>query len=348
MNSKVEAQVLTNIPLAPLTTMGIGGAGRFFIRAVSEQDVVRAVEYASANQLALFILGGGSNLLISDSGFDGLVLQIALKGITVTRDATARTVVTAEAGEEWDSFVDLCTGQDLAGVECLSGIPGLVGGTPVQNVGAYGQEVSESIVDVRCYDRLTGKIVTLANADCGFTYRTSIFNSSHRDRYIVLGVRFALVTGGMPKIAYKDLAERFEGRIPTLAETREAVLEIRRSKSMVIEPGDPNSRSAGSFFKNPVITRERMAEIGSAYESVPHFAFGDRVKVPAAWLIENAGFHKGYRLGNAGISTKHTLALVNTGGAAAHEIIALKEAIQVAVSKKFDISLQPEPVLIGF
>jgi UDP-N-acetylmuramate dehydrogenase len=337
------AKLQENIPLAPLTTLDVGGSARYFVRAESEDEVVDAVEYARANRLELFVLGGGSNVLISDAGFDGLVLQVAIQGIT-PKDVT----LTAAAGEDWDTFVAYCVENDLAGVECLSGIPGLVGGTPVQNVGAYGQEVAERIAAVRCFDRSIGEIVTLGNADCGFTYRTSIFNSTHRDRYIVLSVTFALERGGRPKIVYKDLVEHFAGSTPTLAETREAVLAIRRAKSMVIDAADPNSRSAGSFFKNPVVDKETFAELSSRFERIPSFDFEDKVKVPAAWLIENAGFAKGFALGKAGISTKHTLALINRGGATAAELLALKEQVQRAVEKKFGIQLQPEPVFVGF
>jgi UDP-N-acetylmuramate dehydrogenase len=339
-----------NIPLAPLTTLGIGGNARYFVRAETETGAAGAVEYARTNGLDLFVLGGGSNVLISDAGFDGLVLQAALKGVDVNAQCTVHDAqcVTAGSGESWDEFVRLCVDKDLAGVECLSGIPGFVGGTPVQNVGAYGQEVAETIVAVRCLDRGSGEIVSLANADCGFTYRTSIFNSTMRDRYVVLSVTFALQQGGAPKIVYKDLAEHFLDRRPTLVETRDAVLAIRRAKSMVIENGDPNSRSAGSFFKNPVVDRTKFEQLRSQFERIPSFDFEDKVKVPAAWLIENAGFHKGFALGNAGISSKHTLALINRGDASAAELLALKDRIQDAVEEEFGIALQPEPVFVGF
>jgi len=332
-----------NVPLAPLTTLNIGGNARFFVVAESEAQVAEAFDYAEKENLKLFVLGGGSNVLISDKGFDGLVLQIAVKGIT-----SEGAIITAAAGENWDEFVAYCVQNNLAGVECLSGIPGFVGGTPVQNVGAYGQEVSETIVSVRCFDRKTKDFVTLANSDCGFTYRTSIFNSTTRDRYIVLSVIFALRCDGEAKVVYKDLIEHFKGRQPTLSETREAVLAIRRSKSMVIDETDPNSKSAGSFFKNPVVEREKLNQIRKDFERVPSFDFGEKVKIPAAWLIENAGFSKGFALGNAGISTNHTLALINRGHASADEMLSLKNEIQKAVEAKFGISLQPEPVFIGF
>lgn len=332
-----------NIPLAPLTTLKIGGNARHFARAESEDHVTEAVEYARQHSLKLFILGGGSNVLISDAGFDGLVLQIGLKGIE-----RAGNVMIAGAGEDWDDFVALCIGQDLAGVECLSGIPGLVGGTPVQNVGAYGQEVSETVSAIKCLDRDTGHIVELSNTECGFSYRSSIFNSTHRDRYVVLSVVYSLVPAGDAKIVYRDLIDYFGERRPSLAETRDAVITIRRRKSMVIEPSDPNSRSAGSFFRNPVVDQAKLRELEASYGLVPSFAFKSRFKIPAAWLIEKAGFRKGCVHGQAAISSRHTLALINRGRASSGEMIALKVAIQEAVIRNFAIDLVPEPIFVGF
>ncbi|MFL6466549.1 MAG: UDP-N-acetylmuramate dehydrogenase [Pyrinomonadaceae bacterium] len=341
----MSLDILENIPLAPLTTLKVGGPARCFAQARSERDVVDAFEFADSNNLNVFVLGGGSNILVSDEGFDGLVLQIALRGIE------QNDVIIAAAGEDWDEFVAFCVQNDLAGVECLSGIPGSVGGTPVQNVGAYGQEVSESIVSVRCFDRSSHEIVELSNKDCGFEYRKSIFNSYSRDRYVVLSVAFDLVHRGKARVAYKDIREYFDGREPTLFEVREAVLKIRGAKSMVIDGADPNSRSAGSFFKNPVVQATVLTQIADKLmiPTVPHFRFNDtEVKIPAAWLIENAGFSKGYVHGNAGISSNHSLAIINRGGASAKEIISLKNEIQSAVGEKFDIELQTEPVFVGF
>ncbi len=361
MNPALKIQ--QNIPLAPFTTLKIGGNARYFVRAESEQNVVDTLEFADKNSLALFILGGGSNVLISDNGFDGVVLQIAISGIDhsglqisdlerETADSELGTreseLIRAGAGEDWDGFVAFCVRNNLAGVECLSGIPGFVGGTPVQNVGAYGQEVSETIVTVRCLDRKSRKIITLTNKECGFAYRTSIFNTTHRERFIVLSANFALRPGGEPMVVYKDLIEHLAGIKPTLDALREAVLTIRRAKSMVIDHTDPNSRSAGSFFKNPIVSAERLAEIKATYERVPSFGYGEMFKIPAAWLIENCGFQKGYATGNAGISSNHTLALINRGGATAAEIIVLKERIQRSVAATFEIELCPEPVFVGF
>ena len=340
-----------DVALGPLTTLGVGGAASYFVRAGSEEEIEAAFGFAWDKNLQVFVLGGGSNIVVSDEGFNGLAVQIALKGLEFEEIGGDVVRLTASAGENWDSVVEECVARDLAGFECMSGIPGFVGGTPVQNVGAYGQEVSETIVSVRCFDRTDGRFVELTNKECGFAYRTSIFNTTERDRYVVISVKFDLKRGGNPRLSYKDLKERFAGYVPTLIETREAVLEIRRQKSMVIDPADPNSRSAGSFFKNPIISAEDAGEVArlAGVDSVPTFPAGDgRVKIPAAWLIEQAGYRKGYRLGQAGISANHSLAIVNLGGATSMEVILLKDEIQTAVEGMFGISLQPEPIFVGF
>ena len=338
-----------NVPLAPLTTLKIGGAARFFVSAETENQVTEAFRFATENGFELFVLGGGSNVLVADAGFDGLVLQIALKGIEVKEN-----LVTAQAGEDWDAFCDFCVRENLAGVECLSGIPGFVGGTPVQNVGAYGQEVSETIVAVRVFDRKSGEILELTNADCRFAYRTSIFNSTDKNRFIVLAVTYDLKPGGEPKIVYKDLREFFGDRRPALKETREAVRAIRAEKAMLVRQGGSDANSAGSFFKNPVVEETRFQEIveiakRAGIENMPGFKTGETMfKIPAAWLIEQSGFHKGYTKGRAGLSTRHTLALTNRGSATAQEILALKDEIQAKVKEKFGVELIPEPVFVGF
>ena len=337
-----------DVRLAPFTTLGVGGKASLFLTARTEADVLAAVKLANGEGIELFVLGGGSNVLIADEGFNGLVLKIHIRGISVIDAMEGMVLIRANAGENWDDLVADCVRKDLAGIECLSGIPGLVGGTPIQNVGAYGQEVSETIRSVRCYDRHEGRVVSLTNEECGFAYRTSIFNTIHRGRYVVLSVDIALRQGGGPKIAYKDLKDRFADSRPTLDEVRETVLEIRRSKSMVIDGNDPNSKSAGSFFKNPIVEKHRLDDLRAAFGDIPHFPFNGRVKIPAAWLIDKAGFPKGYVEGNAGISTKHNLALINRGKARANEMISLQERIRDAVRRKFDISLTPEPVFVGF
>ncbi len=353
-----QIHVETNKELRPLTTLGVGGAAKYYVRVQSESELVSALEFAKANGTSVFILGGGSNVLVSDTGFDGLVIHVALD-LSARREIQPESKsgyngglrrITAGAGENWDSFVRFCVENELAGVECLSGIPGSVGGTPVQNVGAYGQEVSQTIVAVRCIDSVTMEPVVFSKAECQFAYRQSIFNSSHRSRYIVYSVDFELKHGGAPRLAYRDLIEHFQESRPTLAEVRDAVIAIRRKKSMVIDPDDPNSKSAGSFFKNPVISVRKFAELNrKSGVNVPNFDAGNgSVKIPAAWLIEKAGFEKGHVQGNVGISSNHTLAIINRGSATSSEIIALMNEIVNTVEKQFGIRLVAEPVLVGF
>jgi UDP-N-acetylmuramate dehydrogenase len=347
-----------NIPLAPLTTLGVGGPARFFAAASTDEEVLAALAFARARALPVFILGGGSNLVVADAGFPGLVLHVALKGVQA-RTAQGAAFVAVGAGEAWDDFVQHCVVHDWAGLECLSGIPGSVGGTPVQNVGAYGQEVSETIVSVCAVDRAAGRIVELDNAQCGFSYRQSIFITSARERYVVLSVSYALKIGGAPALRYTDVQKYFADctTAPTLAEVRQAVLAIRARKAMVIDPNDPDTRSAGSFFKNPVLTASafaallasaRAAGLLGADEQIPHYpAAPEHVKIPAAWLIERAGFAKGHVRGRAGLSRKHTLALVNRGGATAREVVELMREIQARVRRCFGVELAPEPVFVG-
>lgn len=350
----VKLEIQKNISLADFTTFKIGGLARFFVEVKSIDELIAALSFAASEKLPVFVLGGGSNILVSDQGFIGLVIKIGLSGISVEEEDRSVVLVTAEAGEEWDNFVEFCVENDFAGVECLSGIPGLVGGTPIQNVGAYGQEASESIVSVQVFDRRDKEVETIRNSECGFEYRKSIFNTTEKDRYIVLRVTYRLKRAGTPKIVYADLKDRFNDRIPTLRETREAVLEIREKKGMRVRQGGFDAQSAGSFFKNPIISKESFEKIRvttevNGFGNLPFYVVNDGyVKVPAAWLIENAGFAKGFRMGNAGLSTKHSLALSNQGGAAASEILDLKNVIEKQVKEKFGIELTPEPNFVGF
>ncbi len=343
-----------NVALGPFTTMQVGGLGRYFAEAQSEEEVVQALDLARSKALPFFVLGGGSNLVIADAGWPGLVLKIAIAGISHSSRAGAVSFE-AGAGEEWDRFVLHAVRNGCAGVECLSGIPGSVGGTPVQNVGAYGQEVSQTIDSVRAVDRDNGKVREFSNAECEFDYRGSRFNGRDRDRYVVVRVKFALRENGAARIEYADLQRYFSGRTkaPTLAETREAVRQIRARKGMLLTPGDSDCRSAGSFFKNPVLSdadydqlAERAKARGLEIPSYPGLAA--QRKISAAWLVEHSGFSKGYQQGNAGISSKHALAIVNLGGASAGEIVALKDEIQQRVEELWGVRLQPEPVLVGF
>jgi len=349
--------LLENIPMAPLTTIKIGGPAKYFVEARSIGEVQEAVEFARSRNLPLFVLGGGSNLLVADSGWPGLVLRIALQGIDrqAAHDDEGKILFEVGAGESWDKFVSRAVMSRCAGVECLSGIPGSVGGTPVQNVGAYGQEVSETISSVQVLDLKDGVVRELCSQACGFAYRTSIFNTSDRGRFIVLRVTYALTREGQPRITYADLKRQFEGREtpPNLAETREAVRHIRALKGMLIVAGDPDGQSAGSFFKNPVLSEEQHEELRNRAASrgltIPSYpALETHKKVSAAWLVEHSGFSKGFGSGRAGISSKHALALVNRGAARAADILALKEQIQQRVHEIWGIRLEPEPVMVGF
>jgi UDP-N-acetylmuramate dehydrogenase len=347
-------RILEHVCLAPMTTLHVGGPARYFAEAVTPADVSQAVDWANSRALPLFVLGGGSNLVVSDCGFAGLVLRIAIEGVE-QRSEDGKHIFEAGAGVAWDALVATAVAANCAGLECMSGIPGTVGGTPVQNVGAYGQEVSDTITEVQALDLRDGQLRTLCNQACGFAYRSSIFSTDEHGRFIILRVAYALQPEGAPKIEYRDLQEYFARNAgptarPTLDEVRQAVRKIRLSKAMLIVEGDEDSRSAGSFFKNPVLDpadyNRVAASAGGRLPSYP--APGQRYKIPAAWLVENAGFHKGYARGNVGISRKHALALVNRGGATAAEIIALKEEIQRAVREKFGVQLVPEPVFVGF
>jgi UDP-N-acetylmuramate dehydrogenase len=347
-------EIQENVPLAPLTTLGVGGNARYFVRATSIPMVEQAVRFAQANELPIFVLGGGSNLVVSDGGWNGLVLLVGVEGLE-EREHDGKMLFDVGAGVDWDHSVAECVSRNFAGVECLSGIPGSVGGTPVQNVGAYGQEVSETIVSVLTFDLAENRVRGLQASECGFQYRRSVFNSNQRGRYIILRVNYALVPDGKPALRYADLQKCFAapGKEPTLGEVRNAVRTIRASKGMLIVAGDPDSRSAGSFFKNPVLSgAEHAALLLKAAERnvhVPSYpALAEQRKISAAWLVENSGFAKGYVKGNAGISSKHALAVVNRGGASAAEIVALKDEIQARVQDTWGVRLEPEPVFVGF
>jgi len=335
------------VPLAPLTTLGVGGAARWFARASSAADVAAAQAWADARRLPLFVLGGGSNLVVADEGFDGLVLQVALSGVSTTqRDGDS--LVRAGAGEPWDAVVAISVERRLAGIECLSGIPGTVGGTPIQNVGAYGQEVATVIECVTAFDRRERETIVLAASECGFAYRMSRFKAQDAGRFVVCEVTFRLRPGS-PTVAYPDVIEYVSRQgisSPEVGHVRAAVLAIRRRKGMVIDAGDPDTRSVGSFFMNPVVDRAVWERIAP---HAPHFMMdNDSVKIPAAWLIEQSGFARGHVDGRAGVSTKHPLAIINRGGATARDVIRLARRIKAAVSDRFGITLRPEPVFVGF
>jgi UDP-N-acetylmuramate dehydrogenase len=333
------------VDLAPLTTLRLGGPARALADARTEAELLDAMRTAEPPVL---VLAGGSNVVIADHGFEGTVVRVMTRG--VERDGTRLTVA---AGETWDALVERCVADGLQGFECLSGIPGSVGATPIQNVGAYGQEVAETVESVRVLDRETGRVEEMPAAACGFRYRSSTFK--YRDRRIVLSVTFNLrATARSGPLRYAELARALgieTGGTAPLPAVREAVLGLRRRKGMVIDPADPDSVSAGSFFTNPILEPDAFAALAGRTGTTPQPPAwpepDGRVKTSAAWLIERAGFHRGYGNGRVGISTKHTLALVNRGGATTADLLALATEIAAGVRERFGIGLVPEPVLVG-
>ena len=343
-------KIQEHVSLAGYTTFGVGGPARYFAEAEVEADVQEAFHWAAEDvRLPVFVLSGGSNLLIADDGFEGVVLRIAIRG--VEQDGCRFDV---GAGEPWDPFVDRTLAAGCAGMECLAGIPGSVGATPVQNVGAYGQEVAQTIESVRVFDRTQALFTELTAEQCRFRYRASLFNTEEKGRYVITRVSFALRQGGAPEMRYPDLGRAFAGRAeaPTLIEIAETVRSIRRSKGMVLVPGDADTQSAGSYFKNPIVARGDLEGIARAAavdpDAVPAYPAGEgEVKLSAAWLVERAGFARGFRLGAAGISTRHTLALTNRGGATCADILRLEATVREGVVARFGVCLEREPMLLG-
>ncbi|MFM7323146.1 MAG: UDP-N-acetylmuramate dehydrogenase [Armatimonadota bacterium] len=344
--------VQENVALAPLTTLGVGGPARWYVEARNEADVRDALAWARTRSVPSFVLGGGSNLVVADTGFEGMVVRPRIPGVEV-REIDDVVEVTVGAGESWNAFVRHTVDNRWAGIECLAGIPGSVGAAPVQNIGAYGQEVSDTLARVRAWDREAGKVVNIPARECGFAYRASRFNGVDTGRFVILSATFTLVPGGHALVRYPDLRRHFEkmrGR-PNLREVFDAVRTIRARKGMLLAPDDAESRSAGSFFKNPTLQVKAWAKLveKAGDLEVPCFPQGDGTrKIPAAWLIETAGVRRGDAYGAVRVSRKHVLALVNEGGATASEVVEAARAIQSSVKAKWDIRLAPEPVFVGF
>jgi UDP-N-acetylmuramate dehydrogenase len=341
--------IQARVPLAPRTTLKLGGPARWFASATSEAELASAFEWARASGVRTWVLGGGSNVVLPDAGLEGLVVSVEPRGIEC-RNEGEFCLVSAKAGEPWDALVAFSVESGLAGLECLSGIPGLVGATPVQNVGAYGQEVKDTIRHVRAFDLVQRAFVELDGADCAFGYRDSRFKSLEPGRFVVSEVTFALRRNGEPSVRYPELARSLAGlgRAPTLSEVRSAVIALRRSKSMVLEEGDPNARSCGSFFVNPVVPRavsEEAARRLGGHE-MPQFPQPDgRIKLSAAWLIEHCGFNRGLRRGSVGLSSRHTLALVCHEGASTRALLDFAKEVQEGVKERSGVELTPEPSL---
>ncbi len=348
-------QVVDHVALAPMTTLGLGGPARRFCEPTREADLPEALATAKRHDEPVLVVGGGSNLVIADEGFPGLVLRLAVRGVRIERDGDA-VLWHVAAGEPWDELCAAAVSAGLSGLECLSGIPGSAGATPIQNVGAYGQEVADTIVRVRAYDREREDVVELPAAACGFAYRHSLFR--HNPRFIVLEVSYRLTPGPESRpVRYAELCKALgvaEGEPCELGAVRQAVLALRRQKGMVIDGDDPESRSVGSFFVNPILSPAAAQELVQRCATLPgsprppSFGLPDgRIKVPAAWLVERAGFAKGFGEGRVGVSRKHALALVHRGGGSTRELVALARQIRAGVEARLGVLLQPEPVLVG-
>ncbi len=339
--------ISTSTLLSDHTTFRVGGPVNRLVIASTEQQIIDTVTNCDERGEPLLVLSGGSNLLVGDGGFNGTAVRIATRGIDVDESSCGGAIVRVQAGESWDALVAHAVASEWIGVETLSGIPGLVGSTPIQNVGAYGSEVAETVASVRTWDRKTGKFRAFAAADCGFSYRNSIFKA-HPHRYVVLQVSFQFTLGNLSApIRYAELARRLEVPIGGLADTarvRQAVLALRAGKGMVLDQGDHDTWSAGSFFTNPLLSPEDAEKLP---EEAPRYPAGDRVKASAAWLIQHAGFDKGYGLPPATLSTKHVLAITNRGGARAEDLLALARTVRDGVLDRFDVELVPEPVLLN-
>ncbi|MFZ9222581.1 MAG: UDP-N-acetylmuramate dehydrogenase [Candidatus Nanopelagicaceae bacterium] len=335
-----------SVNLSSHTTFKVGGPASEFFIATDENEAIKFVSEADQKSIPVLILGGGSNILVADSGFSGRVVKMAMTGDSRAIDSCSGAMITIGAGRDWDEFVKECVDKGFVGLESLSGIPGTIGAAPIQNIGAYGHDLSEVVARVRTFDRIAKEVVTFTQSECGFTYRSSRFKENP-DRYLILDVTFQMKEGefSLP-ILYPELAEALdlqEEESAPLSKVREAVIAIRAKKGMVLDSNDPDTNSAGSFFTNPVVDRNEVPDGATSWPSD-----NGRVKISAAWLMENAGISKGMKLAGASISSKHVLALTNTGNASASEIKALADYCQIKVRERFGIELEREVRLFGF
>lgn len=349
-------KVYENVSLSSKTTIALGGKAKYFIECFSNEDIISAVEFSKSKNLPFYILSGGSNIIFPDNDLNIVIINILSKGISKTENEN-EVIIECDAGENWDSFVEYCISKGLSGVECLSGIPGSVGATPFQNVGAYGQEVKDVINSVKCIDNENFETKIFANEDCEFDYRQSRFKGKDKGKYIITSVVFSFQKNKEPGIKYPELQRQIES-IPEFKNTkdlieklsiiRNTVISIRKSKSMVLDSNDLNSRSCGSFFMNPVLTETDFKNFINIFQNLnpPHFKSKDKYKIPAAWLIENSGFSKGFRYKGVGISENHSLALVNYEGTS-EQIKELSSEIINTVKDKFNIRLHPEPEIFN-
>ncbi len=348
----IPAELKPAVPLAPLTTLGVGGPASWYGEVETPERLRAVLAFARDRGLPLQLLGGGSNVLIADAGLDAVVVRYLDQNLSFS-DAGSRVEALCGAGVAWVSLVEQAVARDLAGIECLAGIPGLAGAAPMQNIGAYGQEVADVLRSVDVVDRQTGEAGSFDAADCGFGYRMSNFKGAWAGRYVVTGIRISLLRGGPPALRYAELARAAEGE-PSLVGVAATVVALRRRKAMVLDPAVADSRSAGSFFTNPILSEEAAEAVAEAAlravgQAVPSWPAGEgRRKLAAAWLIEKSGTRKGERCGGAAISSRHALALCNAGGATAAELVALASRVRGRVRDAFGVSLEPEPRFLGF
>jgi UDP-N-acetylmuramate dehydrogenase len=338
----IEDRLRRDVPLAARTTFEVGGPAAFLLEVDEGDDVCEALAWARARGVPVFVLGGGSNLLVAERGFAGLVVQVCIQGFKLFGER-----VLVGAGESLDGVVERAGREGLSGLECLSGIPGTIGATPVQNVGAYGQEIGDAVTAVRAIDRASGELISLPRDACEFSYRGSAFKRKFAGRFVITEVELLLDPSGAPSVKYPELAKALSAS-PTLADVRNTVMALRRSKSMVVSRDDPNRRSAGSFFVNPVVAEAHADAIAAGAPGLPRYPAEGGVKLSAAWLIEQAGFAKGSADGAVGLSTRHALAIVNRGGATGGEIVRFAGRVRTAVRMRFGVLLEHEPVLLGF
>lgn len=338
--------VKKDVDLSLCTTMGIGGKAKYFVSAGSINELKSALTFAKNENLSVFVFSGGSNTVFSDHEYEGLVIKVSFEGIEVVKENKNSIFFKVLAGTKWDKFVAYCVNNGYQGVEFLSGIPGSVGATPVQNVGAYGQEVSQTIAWVECIHRKSQKTVTLQNSECNFSYRDSIFKK--HTYLVVTHIVFKLRKSLHTKIEYPSLLQKLQTDQSTLKKVRTAVIELRKEKSMIVSKADPNAKSVGSFFKNPIIGKSKFKLLRQKHPDIPYWKVGSLYKVSAAWLVESSGFFRGYtHKERVAISTKHSLAIVNKNNAGSNDLVEFVKLIQNTVRNKFSITLDPEPVLVG-
>lgn len=349
MNIQIPNGIQTNRPISELTTFEIGGPARFFAEPSEMTQIRELLAWAKQTHIPVYPLGDGSNILASDSGYNGLLVRLNNQNIDIINKDEEQVLIRVGAGMIWDNLVSFTVQQDWAGIECLSGIPGRVGASPMQNIGAYGQEAAQAIQAVEVLDMDEMRSLVLQNEDCQFAYRSSNFKTIWQGKYLITAVHFHLHIHGPANLRYRDLQNYFRSNSsPTLSEVRLAVLDIRRSKSMLYDRSDPNHRCAGSFFLNPIVPLQEANLLSQQNPDMPLYPVNNQCcKLSAAWLIDHAGFSKGYQQGCAKLSDKHVLCLVNPGGARAQDIISLAQTIKEKVHQKFGVELTAEPNLLG-